>query len=102
MKALIVLIFLALVVSGVVWKMRKSQAEADLARRKTRERLKKQKQKEMTPEMDMVWPVMIRPVTGNNAPGQEKAEEELAMTSIECELSEPLTAQGGGSKKAVG
>jgi len=102
MKAFIILAFLALVVSGVIWKMRKSQAEADAARRKTRERLKKQKQKEVTPEMDMVWPVIIRPVSGNNAPGHEAAAEDLAMTAIECELSEPLTAQGGGSKKAVG
>jgi hypothetical protein len=41
-------------------------------------------------------------VSGNNAPGHEAAAEDLAMTAIECELSEPLTAQGGGSKKAVG
>jgi len=102
MKALIFLVLLALVVSGVVWKMRKSQAEADAARRKTRERLKKQKKEAVTPEMDMVWPVIIRPVTGNDPSAQEMADKELAMTAIECELSEPLRAQGGGAKKAAG
>jgi len=95
MKALIILAVLALVVTAVIWKMRKTQAEADLAKRKARERLRKQKKEAVTPELDMVWPVLIRPVSGKNAPGQEPAVEEPTMTSIEFEPS-------GGPKQAAG
>jgi hypothetical protein len=87
MKALIILVILALGVSVVVWKTRKARAEAELARRKSLERHKKQLKKAVTPELDMVWPVIIRPVSGKNAAGHVQAVEEPAMTAIEFEPS---------------
>lgn len=94
MKALVILTFLALAVAAVIWKMRKSEAEAELAKRKARERIKKQKKEAVTPDLDMTWPVIIAPVTGKNAPGQE-AVDEPTMTAIEFEPS-------GGPKQAAG
>jgi hypothetical protein len=97
MKALIVLIILALVFAAVLWKMRKADAEAALAKRKSLERRKKQKQEALTQDMEMVWPVIIKPATGKDSSTKDTADEELAMTAIEFEPSRP-----GESKKAVG
>ena len=87
MKMLVFLIVLAGIVFLVVRKVRKSQAEAALARRKEIARRRKREKENVTPELDMVWPVIIRPATGKGA-SSEKAEAEPAMTSIEYEPPE--------------
>jgi hypothetical protein len=87
MKMLVFLAVLLAVVFLVVKKVRKSQAEADLARRKEIARRRKREKETVTPDMDMVWPVLIRPATGKGASGDE-AEAEPSMTSIEYEPPE--------------
>jgi len=87
MKMLISLIVLVAVVFFVVQKVRKSQAEAALARRKEIARRRKREKEVVTPEMDMVWPVIVRPATGEgDADAETKAEP--SMTSIEYEPPE--------------
>jgi hypothetical protein len=87
MKMLILLVVFAAVGFFVVQKVRKSQAEAALARRKEVARRRKREKEVVTPEMDMVWPVLIRPATGEGG-SVEDAEAEPTMTSIEYEPSE--------------
>jgi len=92
MKTLAFLIAISLVIAGIVWAIRKSQAEANLARRKSIERRRKQKEKEaLTPQEDMVWPVIIRPVKGRQASGTgsklderetDRVIEEPSMTAV--------------------
>lgn len=98
MKALIILIILALVVSVVVWRSRKAQAEAEVARRAAVKRQKKQLEKNVKQE-DMVWPVMIRPVSGKQAAEADLATEELSMTAIAFEPLEQSAAVQSGAKK---
>ena len=87
MKMLIFLVVLVAVVFFVVKKVRKSQAEAALARRKEIARRRKREKEVVTPEMDMVWPVLIRPATGKaDADAESKAEP--SMTSIDYEPPE--------------
>jgi len=83
MKAFIFLIFIILVVSGMIWKMRKSQAEEALAHRKSLQSKRKQKKEAVTPDEVMIWPVIVKPVTGKGAPGEEPEIEEPTMTTIE-------------------
>lgn len=87
MKMLAFLIVLVGVVFLVVRKVRKSQAEAAVARRKEIARRRKQERENVTPELDMVWPVIIRPATGKGA-SSENAEAEPTMTAIEYEPPE--------------
>jgi hypothetical protein len=101
MKMLVFLIIFALVISVLIWRMRKSQAEQELAQRKALERRKKLQKESLTPEIDMVWPVIIRPVSGKRPPG-EAAAEEPSMAAIEFTPSDQLTAQQGRSSKAAG
>jgi len=87
MKMLVFLAVLAGVVFLVVKKVRKSDAEAALARRKELAKRRKREKKNVTPELDMMWPVIIRPATGKGA-SSEGADTEPAMTSIEYEPPE--------------
>jgi len=89
---LIFLIFVVLVVSVMIWRMRKTQAEIELAKHESVERRKKQEKEALTPQEDITWPVIIRPVSGNAAsvkasdpehPEEETFVEEPSMTSIE-------------------
>jgi hypothetical protein len=57
MKIFIFLIFIVSIVSVLVWYWRKSQAEADLARRKSTKRVRKEKQEAITAE-DVTWPTV--------------------------------------------
>ena len=94
MKALIILVIMGLIVSVVVLRFRKAQAEEALARR---EALKKRKNKDkevMTPEIDMTWPVIVKPVRGEGVQ-EEVGDEELAMTSIDFEPSDQVAAKQG-------
>jgi hypothetical protein len=95
MKALIFLVLVALIVSVVVWRIRKTQAEEALAKRKSHERRKNKQKEAMTPEIDMTWPVIVKPVRGDGAPGDGPGVEEPSMTSIEFESSEKETAKQG-------
>lgn len=97
MKTLIFLIFVVLVISGIIWTMRKSQAKADLAKRKATELLRKRQKEAVTPQEDVIWPVVIRPVKGQHGsaagsnPGDREKDEvsdELAMTAIDYEPPE--------------
>jgi hypothetical protein len=94
MKALIILVIMGLIVSVVAWRFRNAQAEEALARR---EALKKRKNKDkqvMTPEIDMTWPVIVKPVRGEGAQ-EEVGDEELSMTSIDFEPSDQVAAKQG-------
>ena len=87
MKMLIFLVVFAGVVFLVVKKVRKSQAEAAEARRRELAKRRKREKENVTPEIDMVWPVLIRPATGEGDSGKE-AEAEPSMTTIEYEPPE--------------
>lgn len=87
MKMLIFLVVFVGVAFLVVKKVRKSQAEAALARRKEIAKRRKREKENVTSEIDMVWPVLIRPATGKGDSGEE-AKAEPAMTSIEYEPPE--------------
>ena len=102
MKMLVFLIVFALAIYAMIWWMRKSQAEAELEQRKALERRKKQQKEALTPDLDMIWPVIIKPVTGKHPPGEESAVEEPSMEEIEFTTSEQVTAQQGRSSKAAG
>ena len=95
MKALIFLILVALIVSVVVWRVRKTQAEEALARRKAHDQRKKKQHEAVTPDLDMTWPVIVKPVKGEAAPGEESAVPEPSMTSIEFEPSDRVSAKQG-------
>jgi hypothetical protein len=97
MKVLIFLIFIVLVVSVMFWTMRKSQAEADLARNKSIKRRKKEEKDVLTPLEDQAWPTIIRTVKGHD-PNSEI--EEPSMATIEFAPSEHLTTQEGSSAKS--
>jgi hypothetical protein len=79
MKTLVFVIFIIAIVSLMVWRMRKSRAAEALARRQDVERRKRQEKEALTPEIDMIWPVIIRPVTGD----QPSGVEEPSMAAIE-------------------
>ena len=100
MKALIFLIVIGVVVSAMIWTMRKSQAEEDLVRRKSIKRRKEQEKEVIASKDDMVWPTIIRSVKGDLASSADSEIEELAMTTIEFAPSEHLTTQEGSSAKA--
>jgi hypothetical protein len=87
MKMLIFLLVFSGVVFVVVKKVRKSQAEAALARRKEIARRRKREKEAVAPDLDMIWPVLIRPATGKDAPGKE-AEAEPSMTTMDYEPPE--------------
>jgi hypothetical protein len=87
MKALVFFVLFLAVLALVVWKVRKSHAEAAHARRKEIAKRRKHAKKVVTPELDMTWPVIIRPATGKGA-SSEAAEAEPSMTTIEYEPSE--------------
>ena len=100
MKALIFLIVIGVVVFAMIWTMRKSQAEADLVRRKSIKRRKKQQKEVLTSDEDMVWPTIIRPVKGDSQSSADSEIEEPSMATIEFAPSEHLTSQEGSSTKA--
>ena len=88
MKTLIFLILVILVISAMIWKMRKSQAEEDLARKKALERKRRKQKEAITQDDQVIWPVIIRPVGGKPGSEEDPAAEEPQMTAIEFEPSE--------------
>ena len=73
MKMLIFTIVLALVATVVLWRVRKADAERDLARNKAMKRKQEQRKEAITPEEYMEWPVIIRPT------GKRSAEEDKEL-----------------------
>jgi hypothetical protein len=95
MKTVIFLIIMALVIAGMLVSMRKSQAKADLAREESLKRLKKERKKVLTPQEYAKWPVIIRPIKGDDATGTKTGADQVdepLMTSIEYEPSEKVRA----------
>jgi hypothetical protein len=88
MKTFIFLLVVILVISAMILKMRKSQAEADLARRKALERKKRKQKEAITQNDEVIWPVIIRPVGGKAGAEEDPEAEEPQMTAIEFEPSE--------------
>jgi len=90
MKTFIFLVLTAVIVAVVVWRMRKSDAEADLARRKSIEHKKKQRQEAVSSEEVMIWPVIIKPVKGANPDEADSEAPEPSMATIEFESPEQM------------
>ena len=82
MKMVIFLIVLALVAIVVLWRMRKADAERDLARDKAIKRKQEQRKEAITPVEFAEWPVIIRP-TGNRSAEEETELPKPSMTTIE-------------------
>ena len=90
MKILIFVLAVTAILVAWIWKMRKDQAKELLAQRDAIRRRREKEKKAVTAEMDMVWPVIIKPVKGQASganPGdhgeEEEAVEEPTMTAIE-------------------
>jgi hypothetical protein len=83
MKALVLVILIIAIVSVMAWRMRQSRAAAALARRKDLDRRKRQEKEALTPEIDMLWPVIIRPVKGDQGSSADARVAEPSMTTIE-------------------
>jgi hypothetical protein len=93
MKALFFLIVLALVATVVIWRVRKSDAEADLVRKKATVLRNKQRKEAIAVEDHVKWPVIVKPISGKN-PSEEEAEiHEPSMTTIEFKPGEHATLQ---------
>ena len=91
MKTLFFLIVLALVASAVIWKIRKSDAEAKLEQSKCMKLRNKQRKEAITPQEHAKWPVIIRPVTGDGSSEEEIPEP--SMATIEFKPTEHPTLQ---------
>lgn len=98
MKALLFLIVLGSVIALLVWRLRKAQAEEARARRKALEQRRKKNSEAISQDMEVIWPVIVRPVSGKRPPGDGEAVEEPTMTAIEFESPAPRAAQSGGSQ----
>jgi hypothetical protein len=84
MKALLFLIFVAAVVAVVIWRLRKAQAEEVRARLEAIERRKKKASEHLTQDVEMIWPVIVKPTKGDGAASEVRAEAP-SMTTIEYE-----------------
>ncbi|MGD2129290.1 MAG: hypothetical protein PVG42_02420 [Lysobacterales bacterium] len=98
MKAIAFLLVFGLIVAAVFWKMRKAEAEAARARREALHKRKKKHSEALAQDTEMIWPVIVKTVSGKSPPGQESQEHEPSMTAIDFESAGPKTAQQGGSK----
>ncbi len=88
MKILIFLIIIAIIFSWWFWNWRKTQAEADHARREILER-QRQHSKEKIRAEDVTWPT-VGPSTSSDL--KERADsEEPSMTTIEFVPPEQMT-----------
>jgi regulatory protein YycH of two-component signal transduction system YycFG len=88
MKILIFLIIIAIIFSWWFWNWRKTQAEADLARRKILERQRQLKKEEMRTE-GVTWPTVGLSTSSDL---EERADsEEPSMTTIEFVPPEQMT-----------
>jgi len=81
MKMLIFLIFFGLVAAVVLWKVRKADAEKDLARRQAMKHKQKQHKEAITPKDHAKWPTIIH-AAGKGAVEVEEELPEPTMTAI--------------------
>ncbi len=93
MKTLFFLMVLALVAYVVIWRLRKSDAASQLAQSETLELRKMQRKEAITTKEPVVWPVIIRPVTGDGSSEAEAEIPEPSMATIEYEPVEHATLQ---------
>ena len=91
MKTLFFLIVLAAVVSIVIWRVRKSDAEAQLAQAEALELRKKLRSESVTTKNPAEWPTIIRTVSGDQS--SESEIPEPMMAAIEYEPAEHATLQ---------
>ena len=91
MKALFFLIVLAAVVSIVIWRVRKSDAEARLAQAEALELRKKLRNEAVTTKDPVQWPTIIRTVSGDQS--SESETPEPMMATIEYEPAEHANLQ---------
>ena len=80
MKIFIFLIFIVPVFYAVFWYLRKSQAEADLARRKSVKRVRTEKKEAISAE-DVTWPTVSLPA--DSSPEEDTDYEGPSMRTIE-------------------
>ena len=88
MKTLVFVIFIIAVVSVTAWRLRKSRAAAEQARRKEIERRRQRDKEALAQDIEMIWPVIIRPVRGDKASSADARVEEPSMTAIDYEPPE--------------
>ena len=98
MKAIIFLIVFGSIAALVFWRMRKADAEAARVRRQALHKRKKKDSGALAQDTEMLWPVIVKPVSGKRPPGHEAPHHEPSMTTIDFEPAEPRTADQGGSK----
>ena len=91
MKMLIFLIVLAAVVTVVLLRVRKADAEKDLARRKEMKQKQQQRKETITPEDHVKWPVIIHPAGKGLVEEQDMPEP--TMTAIKFKPVDNPTAQ---------
>ncbi|MBT8053786.1 MAG: hypothetical protein HKO99_08510 [Xanthomonadales bacterium] len=82
MKMLIFVIVMAVVASVVLWRVRKADAERDLARRNALKQKKTQRKEAISTEEPVVWPTIIKAVGKGPSDGDEKIPEP-SMSTIE-------------------
>lgn len=90
MTMIIFLFLVVLLVSGIAWNLKKSREKAEKARQKSRELLQQHQKEAMTQDYEMIWPVVIRPVTGGEAGAKDSDHgdpdaglAEPTMTAVE-------------------
>jgi hypothetical protein len=93
MKALIFLIAIGLVVYAGYWWLKKTQEEEELARRRAVRARKQRDGKALKPTTHRVWPVIIRPVSGEHPPEDEVRRQEPVMTTIAYAPSDQTAAE---------
>jgi len=87
MKMLIFVIVLALVGCVVLWRVRKADAEKELARHHEMKQRKKQRKHAITSTHHEKWPTIIH-ASGKPRAKEDEEVPELSMTSIEFEPTE--------------
>lgn len=92
MKMLIFLIVLAAVVTVVLLRVRKADAEKELARSKELKQKQQQRKETITPEDHVKWPVVIS-AAGKPIEGDEEELPEPTMTSVEFEPADHPSVQ---------
>ncbi len=92
MKMLIFVIILALVGSVVLWRVRKADAEKELARNQEMKRKQQQRKEAITPAEHATWPTIIHAAGKPKAQSEEEIPE-LSMSTIEFEPADHPSLQ---------
>lgn len=89
MTTFLILLVLAAIVGGIMFKLHKSKVEEDLARHRMMRHKRKQAQEAITPQSDTTWPVIVKPVKGDGS-ADENTAPEPTMTAVAFEPDEEL------------